>query len=126
MERFTRLILISFASISILAIAAPAIENEFIKPKAKPTSKLKPEDICYESLPLTKSVGHMLQELGTFQVRMTELVNGVVENNKKAPLKNATQEQLQQLKERQDSLQQSLDELDAELMSYNEYIKSLQ
>lgn len=123
-NRLARIAFTGLLFMSFLLIEAEA-DKEFIKPKKKVVAKLKPEDCCYESLPVMKTAGRVLQELGIMQELTTVLVEGVIDNDKKAPLKTAKQEQLQELNKRQEALHRMLLALEKELHLFNDYADSL-
>ena len=106
----------------IIACVGSLAEQEFIQPKKKSLPKIKPEDCCYESLPLMGSVGRVQQALGSLQVNMSTVVSDFVENNKKSALKRANQMQLHDLMCKQDRLNAHLLSLEKELATFNDYI----
>jgi len=105
--------------LALLCITMPAHSSqEFIKPKKKIEKKIKPEDCYYAALPLLGTGGRVLQELGSVQEQLACIIEQEL-------LKKISQVQLQEFKEKQDHLKQTLYLLERELHSLNEYIDAL-
>lgn len=123
MEIRIKSFLAGIACALIIACVGSLAEQEFIQPKKKSLPKIKPEDCCYESLPLMGVVGRVQQALGSLQVNMTKIISEFMENDKKSALKNADQNKLHELMHKQDQLHSHLLCLEKELTTFNNYIR---
>jgi hypothetical protein len=113
-----------FFMLLFLSFFLPLHTNEFVKSKkVLQPKKIKPEDCCMQALPLLQEAGKLLQELGTMQETMAQVVGDGIEQDKKSFLANATQKQLQEFQKRQELIYESIGELREELTAFNAYLK---
>lgn len=78
-----------------------------------------------QTLPLMQDIGALMQELGRMQEAMAQLIADVLEQENKAKLCKASQKQLQEFQKRQDLLQEQIADLQQELHTFNDFLKSI-
>ena len=99
--------------------------NEFIKPKKKSLPKIKPEDCCAHTVPLLKQSGHLLQAVGTMQAEIADIVDQMIDNDKNAVLKKASQAELHEFVSLNTTVGDSMKMLEDDVQRFNHFCERL-
>lgn len=122
----SRLIYAAFLFLIIpVQFSFPQQTNEFIKPKKKALPKIKPEDCCAGVVPLLKQSGQLLQEIGIMQVEIADIVDQMIDNDKNAALKKASQEELHEFIALKNTVADSMKMLKDDVQRFNHFCRRL-